>query len=123
VIAQPPRHHRKIRRRATQLRPLRQQIPQQFTDSQDQMLFFQGLAPVSDRALPAFSQDGTLVNRSLILSPVSPPGDGNPEPAPDAFPWRMGWQVTCKLILPLGPENYRKSLMDSLPKPPSFPIQ
>ena len=45
VIAEPACHNAEICRRASQARPLRQHIPKQFPDSQDQMRLFQVRTP------------------------------------------------------------------------------
>jgi hypothetical protein len=45
VIPETSGHHSKVRRGPAQLRTLRQYIPQQFTNSKDQMRLFQGRTP------------------------------------------------------------------------------
>jgi hypothetical protein len=47
VVAEPARHHRKIRGSSAQLRPPRQHIPQQLTNPKDQTRRFHGRAPIA----------------------------------------------------------------------------
>jgi hypothetical protein len=46
MIAQPPSHHGEIRWCPTQTEPFRQNIPEQFANSQNQMRFCHGSSPV-----------------------------------------------------------------------------